>query len=810
MKKIWRFAAFLCMVLMILLPVASPVTACAAQTDEAQQTETSEGDTDLVTDNFRVRVVPGLEGYYKAGTSVPLMIYLESLNEDFEGIVRVIVPGTYSSQAAAYEKDVMLTAGSEKAISMSVENPSGMYLLKMELEDSSGHVVLEYDIEAKKQANESALVGILSDDFTALNYFDGKYMDFNSYATTTKILELNADIFPDQQTGLEVLSYLIINSYDTSVLSEDQRSALKNWVEDGGILIIGTGSDYRQTLSGFQDGFINGTIGAPRSGELKLDGVLEGYFFSESDGIADLSLEEGSTLDGVLSEQELIWMRDYGQGRIIMTAFNLGMEPVSSWSEKNEFAERLLMSASTSYTIQRMENLNYGSSVDVWALANVLDNLHQVVEPNMKLLVILFVIFVIFAGPGLYLILKAVDRREWMWGIVPALAVVFTAGVFLLSRDMRISAPQEASVTAISYDSATNVVSGKVYIGIRVPGASREELNLSGELSDLQLLEDYGSYTWYDNFKDSGEDYDYKIALRGQSEGYLLTIQNQNVFESSYLSANCETEMQQECGLETEIQKSISGIQGTVTNNTNYDLYGVAVVTRDYIVKIGEMKSGESIDFDESDTEYFKAGYMNVFDYDADAEDVRLQEQISRVWDLLNSEYLYTIDSMSAYTFAWIPEWEADYVVQEKVEEANAAMLIRHDLVPYSDYPDAEAISLFQYTMGSPQNWDIDGWMYDSQVEVSFDVSAKICDVYAFVRAEDDASMWGNTGNVTVYGYNMQTQEYDELFTDGMMMEFSEGCPYIDENGIIKMKFIGTPTDDVNYAPEITVIGGGY
>lgn len=230
------------------------------------------------------------------------------------------------------------------------------------------------------------------------------------------------------------------------------------------------------------------------------------------------------------------------------------------------------------------------------------------------------------------------------------------------------------------------------------------------------------------------------------------------------------------------------------------------------MVIIDELKAGESKSFEESDNQFFKPGYVDFYSYHFDSigDDQDLQEQLADTWNLFTNEYMEYMDSVNVYTFGWIPEWQADYVEEENVEEANTAMIVRKDQVAYEDYPDADAVSLFPYTVGSPNNWDMDGWMYDSEVEVSFDISTVMTDVYAFIRAEDDMSQWGNTGNVTVYGYNLQTDEYDELFTDGMVMEFPDGCPYIDENGIVKMKFTSSLMDETDYAPEITAIGGGH
>lgn len=838
-KTILKTAA-VCIALLIL--ITSPAWTHAAQmapeesadtnptASEATEAETSESENtknqkmELNTDDFHIRAVPGLGGYSKPGVPLPLTVYVESLNEDFEGILRVIVPGEqYSRNAVAYEKDIMLTAGTEKVISTSVENVSAIAPLRVELENTAGKVVLTYDIALQGQVAETALVGILSDDFTALNYMDGKTLNIGSYTGTTQVIELGKDNFPDQSSALEPLSYLVINSYDTSTLNEDQLNALKSWVKTGGILIIGTGSDCQQTLSGFQDGFVSGSAGAAQSGELLLTDTPEesntAVPFTEADGIITISMNEGTPLEGVLTAPELIWTQTSGQGQIVMTAFNLGMEPVNSWEVKGDMAKTLFEKSASGYSMERIEQLNYGYYMDSWTLSNALDSLHVIQKPKMILFVILFIIFVILVGPGLYLILKAVDKRGWMWIMIPALSVIVTGGVFLFSRNMRIHEPQMASVTDFYYDAQTEGRSQKAYIGIQVPNASRTDVALNDTLSNLSVVP--GNNYNISLFGVSGNDenaYNYKTAVRELPEGYQIGIRNGVTFESAYFTADCtaDSALSEGSGLDTKIVNTISGIKGSVTNNSGYDLTGVSVYTHNRMVMLGSMKAGETAEFDIADNKQFRFSYDSIssITYNSSNPPSSEEEQLAaarlnNAWNIFGQNYLSTIDDMSAYTFAYLPEWETDYSPSEKTKETGAAILIRRDTAAYEDYPEASNINLYSYALGNPSGWDGDGWLNGSDVEVSFDVHEDIHQVYAFLKSDEDTSMYGGTGNVSVFGLNQQTGEYDALFTDGDLMEFKNGCPYLGTDGIISLKFVTGNQNQSDYAPSITVIGGG-
>lgn len=828
MKKIASLIIGFCLLLLLAVLITSPASAAEGSTPSQQSNEsvdvqsyedlTAETDgeepgNDWTTEDFALRAVPGLNGYGKEGTQLPLTISLTSRNADFEGIMRVIVPtNSYGQNAKAYEKEIMLTAGEEKTVMMTVQNPSGLSDMRLELENASGKTVLSCDISMKNQSDEDALVGVLSDDFTALNYFDGLLLDFDTYQTTTQIIELDADTIPDTDSGLDALGYLIINSYDTSQLDADQIRAIEKWVENGGVLILGLGSDYRQTLSGFQDGFLTGNVSGMRSGQLFLTAGSSSVPFSAEDGILDISLEQGTVLNDVLDMPELIWMQSSGQGTAAVTAFNLGMEPVSSWDAKAQMAQQLLKRVTSAYSLERIEYLNYNTYYDNYTLPSALGSLREAVEPKIGIIAAAFVIFVILAGPGLYLILKKADRREWLWLMVPALSVVMTAGIFLFSRGMRITKVQETSITVCEYDAQTGVNASKVKMAFQVPGTNKQEVKLSGELSGLRLTEGEAGYSLIDTWAEQADTYSYTTALREQTEGAVLSIHNQSTFDSSYLSANAPAK--ESCGLDTSIVKTFSGISGTVTNTSTYDMRGVAVFTGNKMVILGDLKAGETAEFTEDDNEYFSMDYSGMPDigqyYDLnDREMMRMCTRLQAIYEWVGTEYLNSSADTGVYTIGWIPEWDADYVTDDSAEEINTALAVRKDIASYENYPDAKAVSLYEYTQGSVQNWDTDGWMYASEVEVTFDLGSLMQDAYAFVRADDSDSIWGSTADVTVYGYNLETGAYDELFADSLQEEFTDGCPYMDETGKIRMKFISSKgEDETDYAPQITVIGG--
>ncbi|MCC8150169.1 MAG: hypothetical protein LIO96_01565 [Lachnospiraceae bacterium] len=417
-----------------------------------------------------------------------------------------------------------------------------------------------------------------------------------------------------------------------------------------------------------------------------------------------------------------------------------------------------------------------------------------------------------------------------MWFLVPVLSVAVTGVVFLFSRDLRLTAAQSVSITDISYNAQTNSLSETAYLGILVPGASGADVTLDESLFAVNPMTTFTDYSYSifgtllgtDN--GSSDTLDYKVALKETADGCRVSMTNDSTFDSTYLKVEISSGLEAD-GLWSEVTRSITGISGTVTNNTACDMYGVSVFTENNVVMIGKLEAGESVSFTEEDnlvvSTYIEdmvyaygssSGSSGNEFYKKSGVAEEQWEELANVLGLFMNQYWYQMDGNDVCAFAWIPEWEADYIADEDVPESNSAMVVRCDDAPYEDYPDAVSLSLYDYSDNMAEDWDTDGWMYTDEVEVAFDLSsAKMSEVYAMICS--DSSEWGTTDTVTIYGYNVDTGGYDELFADDNTVKFDDGCPYIDAGGVVRMKFVSTAfsSEAASYdvAPGITVIGGG-
>lgn len=95
------------------------------------------------------------------------------------------------------------------------------------------------------------LIGGLAGEEEELSYFDGVHLEYGMVDSRLVLLDQKA--LPSDARGLELLDILLINGFSTESLTEDQRTAILQWVERGGTLLLGTGQEAEKVLGGFSE-----------------------------------------------------------------------------------------------------------------------------------------------------------------------------------------------------------------------------------------------------------------------------------------------------------------------------------------------------------------------------------------------------------------------------------------------------------------------------------------------------------------------------------------------------------------------------
>ena len=521
-----------------------------------------------------------------------VQVSVKNSGKDWEGRVRLMTCEEYR-YPSSYDTIISLPEGSEKQFVVRIPIQSlgdNTGTIRISLWDKKSEKVAEKEFKRFLAEDADVLaMGILSDDFSALTYLDmgGDELYYYGNEYPLMLTGLSQGSIVD---SLESFDFLVIDTYNTGILTEEELKAIEIWNYEGGVLIVGTGKYAQDTLSGIGEDF----LGMKCSKVFAPDEIEDYMYQSEEIDYSYLSMAQLQDLDGRYYEQYFskAYVTSYGEGAIGILPYSL--TEVAEVEEEfyqnimqEDFTRNLIEEISSSANARYNHTSSYNIYDNIYVLERLLRMIGNVNSPlNFTVLNILVVVYVIFVGPILYLILRAAKKRDLYWVTVPVTAL---AGVILISFAGRGFEVKDAKVYSVNIENLSGKADSKTYLYCYDAG-HREW--------DLQLQKDFdyaGAMTNETYVYDADEDaYYYHVTKEG--ERISFGINPSSNFEDSYFIAGKSTDKNAAEGtLESDgIHADISGISGTVTNRTEYDFLYFAVVSDDTLYVYENLSAGET------------------------------------------------------------------------------------------------------------------------------------------------------------------------------------------------------------------------
>lgn len=526
-----------------------------------------------------------------------MQVTVENSGEDFTGTVQAIF-GSSEYANCAYNTEITLPAQGKKQFTVTVTKRAidpvrGLCMLNFI--DEKGRVLQSVSLKNVLGNSITGIsVGILSDHYSELTFMDAGGMDVSVRDMTypLDLIELDSD---NLSVYLDGLYFLIIDQFNVSSLGEEQIRAIEEWVNNGGWLIIGTGAYAEQTLSGFDEDFLDIEIygiSEPDDDNIaSLNADRYGYYYNyiyagvDFTQMAAAELNEPGGFFWDSSEHPAI-CGSVGDGAATVFFFSLGEKEFQKLDDYviESIYDELMYASNSYYSYNGYTDMEY---IGMRSLA-LIDNCNTSVD--FTWLEVLIGIYVVLIGPILYLILRKCRKSEWYWVCVPALGFVFIAGVYFFGQDARVKETRVYSVTAQRVDSTQAETYFLAYhSGVR-------EWNV--RLNDSYDVAGPGWEGYYGGYTPNINDYYYTVSSDG--EGLSVGIKPQGNFENGYLYASGKTQSKGALrgnGIAGDI---VGNVSGTVANETGYDMAYLAVKAESYIMVFSDVKAGETIDLEQA------------------------------------------------------------------------------------------------------------------------------------------------------------------------------------------------------------------
>jgi hypothetical protein len=550
-------------------------------------------DITLAQAQIKISVEEGIDGKVKEGRGFPLKVTVENTGSDFKGdLLFDYAPSYQTGGARALSIDV--PADSKRTYTLSIpgfndeirhnSNQETIHLFQGSWEKGK-----EIKFKGDKRLTPNFIysnytaIGLLSENPDRLKGIKGANMGGNQ----VEALTLTKENIPEEKSGFQMLDYLIIDQFNISELSQDQQSALKSWVETGGVLFIGGAPHLKDTLGSAAD-MAPLTFGEESTlsdtSTFNVKKNIEASFNS-------LAIYKGTVKpeSDVLVEQDgipLVVKSSEGLGEVWQTAFSLGDPVLNAWESYDEWFANVL-SKTEPYFLLGQSNGDQSFLERIYYEVADSNELFPTTNFKVSTLVIILIIYLIVLVPLLYFLLRKVDKREQAWWIIPAISVLVSSGIFITGAKDRISKPHlnQMSVLKVEEDKSVH--------GISAFSALSNSGGDYGFVSDKHNLE----ITPARVRNSAGGVNQYKFAVEEMTkDNRFITFRDVEYWSTRTLLGTSEKE---EVGrFIPELVLEDQTLSGTIQNDFPYDFTDVYIWSGSRMYRLGDMKAGDTLEVD--------------------------------------------------------------------------------------------------------------------------------------------------------------------------------------------------------------------
>ncbi|MDD3570458.1 MAG: hypothetical protein PHY44_05090 [Lachnospiraceae bacterium] len=608
MKKHGAAVLAIVIVLVMILSVVAPVigsivygapmsgsTMVKSGDTASQQLPLSKEPKEIDDGQFEITASIGYDSKYIVGRNTPFKFIVTNNGSDFKGELQMKVylfesSERYSSQYAIFYVPLELSKNATKEVEMTAQVASITPFFTVSLVNEKDNAICVKNFSATAKDPSTVWTGVLSDNPAELVYIkknDSYYNQQTAYYYSASGVEyfdtlyLDSKTFPTDSSVLNNFRMLIINDFNTANLSQEQKDAIKQWVNEGGMLIIGTGVNAKKVLSGLGDitKFTVSDEVANVSLENIGDVLVQNVSNFGSVAISDAKMENSNSLleqDGKVTTSRV----KVGNGTVILHNFDLGKSPIPNIGDIEILLRTFYENENPSiFNLSHADNYSYNPVSD-WA-----GRMAPEKGSMMNIIFIIIGVYVIFVGPVLYIVLKKKDKREKGWVIIPFVAVATTIVIYIAGSSSYYRSSIINMVSKVDIENGQNYAKAQIYAGLR-----------SGDKGSLKFTAD--------------EDFDIDVSemdygeIYGDDEVCALKINTDSASEITYFGKASwdlnkfatEKEIDMGGALDAKIALKGDTLVGTIVNNTNFDFEDVVLHIGSVYYKIDNCMSGETVD----------------------------------------------------------------------------------------------------------------------------------------------------------------------------------------------------------------------
>ncbi len=740
--------------------------------------------------SFEGDVVFGTKGVLVKDRTLPVVLTMRCEEDSFNGTLKITLPGG-DGNGISYQSALNCQKGVTARVVMEIPDLGNVSYFYFEILDSFGtvrysqQVTNEQDTETENENVTELYFGILSGKYGSFDYLDGLTVEKDGEIYEIRTMDLPVSGFPTDERELLSLSGIIIDSFSSENLSQMQLRCLTNWVEEeGGFLFIGTGDDAKNVLSGLAS-YLNivpknteevqyqFTDGNANKGSVRLDGAT----------LAFASPQEWKTLSIVSPDGTYSGV--FGDGIITIAAFSLADEAFLQWAGRDDVIPLLFQEQ-----LEREAEKTVEEDTGLWYVKRALYAFTDTTQPNSIYYGLFFVIYLAVLFFFSYFLLRRLKKREYIWGVVPLIAILFTVGL-VLSQGGR------GNENASSFSS----------VFIHDADEGREDCYLLYQNNDgEEQTVDFSS----ENYKVRPLDYDYETGDAAGTETITAdyTINNaQNGMEiafgettpgDTYLiqySAELSETQRTDC-FRADITLDDTAFSGTITNISSWDFEEVILICGRQYQVINGLDAGAAAQVNKDEVRFW-SGYDEEHTVFEGSDDMTVTGNLI---EYIRQIYLANPDARNVLTMIGITSDNELKLLSGRAEPENQRSIFINSVSTKASK---------KQTVYDINTSCLEEEYQDLSLKNDILEKNEVTAVYSFDSEQVVWKMFRNRdgSDGKIYAYNYETGEQDLLFeNEDDSMNCSSLEPYVSDMNDMILTFRLPEGTDYGSAPVLSVV----
>jgi len=414
----------------------------------------------------------GYGGVAKLGAWAPVQVDVANEGPDLAGRVEVTFentgqPAVFSPTPTIYSVPATFPQHSHKQLTVDVPVPAALHTNRVQVRLISGdQPVLQQAQEFDPVSDGTLLCGALDQTLGAYDFLST--FDLPGRQQRAKVADLSLSDLPTQGAALAGLDCLVIGDINLSAMTPPQKQALTTWVGHGGLLVAVGGANWQQSLPALPEQIL--PVRVTGLGALSSIAALDSFAHVPPSGPGPWAVAKGTLNGGVTvagdNQTPLLAARRFGAGNAFFYALDPTQEPARSWAGNHFIWQYVLGYVSTPLAVN-----SYQQGTVSWGSIpfTALTALPSLNPPTPIWLILVLTGYAVLLGPLAYLLLRRIDRREWMLGILPAAAAVGTALTIHLALGRQGSDVAITEVTLLRAEAGAPVALTHTYVGLFAP-----------------------------------------------------------------------------------------------------------------------------------------------------------------------------------------------------------------------------------------------------------------------------------------------------------------------------------------------------